>query len=124
MLGELIEKLTQMDKTKIINQNKLVWFDFCDLVPTTLDSYRGYYEDLAIGWSRDGEITVTDLLARLRECVGKMFHSYKGGTYVMDLETPLWVANCGSSHSTMVVGVHDLGYSIIIETACESIHDE
>lgn len=53
----------------------------------------------------------------LRSAVGAAFEGYKGGVFTMSRHTPVWVANYGNAGNTAVVGVRDLGYLVIIETA-------
>lgn len=72
-----------------------VWFDFGQLVPTDVDSYRGYYDHLAIGFAEDMAPTVGAFLPKLRDAVGAKFHGYKGGEYRMTRDTPLWAAKPG-----------------------------
>ena len=60
----------------------------------TLDSYRGYYEDLAFSPAL-GSATVQNLLDTCRGAMGKTFTGYKGGDYLMGESTPLWFAEYG-----------------------------
>jgi hypothetical protein len=63
-----------------------------------LDSYRGYYSDLAFE-PYDSSKTVFELLTQCKDAMGKVFHGYKGGDFYMTGNTPLWVAAygvCGS----------------------------
>ena len=72
-----------------------------------LDSYRGYYRDLAfepVTTQRSAE----DLLVECQSAMGKVFEGYKGGDYLMGENTPLWVANYGSC-GTRLMGVDDSG---------------
>lgn len=55
-------------------------------------SYRGYYSDLAF---EHGETTVADLLKCCRKAIGSTFVGYKGGEYVMDEHTSVYVAEYG-----------------------------
>jgi hypothetical protein len=113
-LGDLIALLEARP------QDQGVSFDFCGLVPTSVDSYRGYYDHLAMGWSADGAPKVADLLGRLREALGAVFTGYKGGEFRMDADTPMWVANYGRSDSTAIIGISECDYWAFIETArCE-----
>lgn len=114
-LGELIDAL---EKCK---PESGVQFDFCGMTPDGVDSYRGYYDHLAIGHKDEGAVTAGELLAELRAAVGKVFEGYKGGDFRMDRDTPMWVANYGRSGSTAVVGVRELSWgSVIIVTGyCE-----
>lgn len=59
-------------------------------------SYRGTYAYLA--FHPCGTVTVGEMLAVAESAVGKIFHGYKGGAYVMGADTPTHVAewgNCG-----------------------------
>lgn len=112
-LGQLIQQLEVRERPNI------VIYDFAMLAPTTLASYRGYYEHLALGHTNEPrfEVTVADLLDRLREAVGQVFTGYKGGDYLMSENTPLWVANSGCTGGTAVVGVYDANGCVVIRTA-------
>jgi hypothetical protein len=117
-LGQLIDALEAVgDKTNAVR------FDFCNTVPTKLDSYRGYYEDLALGWepqSNYPEPTVPMLLEVLKGQLGTTVHGYKGGDYTVSRNQILFVANYGDTGSTCIVGV-DSGYLTVIRTVCAEI---
>jgi len=96
-----------------------VLFDFCNFVPTKIESYRGYYEDLALGHKPldDAEQpSVATVRALLKAAVGAHFAGYKGGEYTGFWETALWVDNPGKDSSTAIVGVVNAGYVVIIKT--------
>jgi hypothetical protein len=112
-LGKLIDKLEQCDQTKTVR------FDFGGFVPTELDSYRGYYEDLALGFQEYKDITVAELLAECKKAIGKTFYGYKGGDYVMDEATTVWVSNYGRSDCTVIDGILELSWCVVIETKYE-----
>jgi hypothetical protein len=59
-----------------------------------LDSYRGYYSDLAFELG-DEPVLASDLLATCKAAMGRVFQGYKGGDYMMGALTPLWIANYG-----------------------------
>jgi hypothetical protein len=61
-----------------------------------LESYRGYYSDLAFE-PTDQRETAAVLLARCQEAMGKTYMGYKGGDYLMGDSTPLWVSPYGTS---------------------------
>lgn len=113
-LGSLIAALSKQPA------DNLVRFDFCGLVPRGVDSYRGFYDHLAIGWGPDQsafeETKVAGLLAILRGAVGRSFSGWKGGNYVMREDTPVWVANPGQCDSTAIVGVESNSYMTVIQT--------
>lgn len=66
-----------------------------------LDSYRGYYSDLAFAPVSD-KAAATKVLALCRAAMGKVFEGYKGGDYVMGALTPLWIANYGDCGNKII----------------------
>lgn len=122
-LGELIESLK-----KCVNEerpNKLVYFDWVHFFPTSFHSWRGDYSMLGLGYenSYGSEQSAHELNKFIEVCEktnGETFEGWKGGTFYMNLTTPVWVDNYGEGGSTGVVGVKDLGYAVIILTSyCE-----
>ena len=113
-LGQLI---THLKATK----EDSVMFDFCDFVPDSLMSYRGYYEQLAVTPQEWKEVLVNDFLQQLKAAVGAKFSGYKGGEYIMHDNTPVWVSEYGRASGTGIVGVRGTGWGrLILETAyCE-----
>lgn len=111
-IGNLIALL------KARNPDQDVVFDFGGFIPRDVDSYRGYYDQLALGYDDDytKETTVSALIARLEAAIGKTFHGYKGGDYRMDEDTKLWVANYGECHSTAILGLADCDWHTVIAT--------
>lgn len=110
---------TLMDALLLEADEARVQFDFCYLAPTTLASYRGYYDHLAIGWTADFRDwpKVGDIVKRLKSAIGQTFDGWKGGEYAMDRDTPIWVANPGHTGSTGIIGVkRDGEYGVIILT--------
>lgn len=115
-LGDVIQALERADPTAEVQ------FDFCYLAPTEVDSYRGYYEHLALGWKNADAPPywpkVSELLVTLKAAVGATFEGWKGGRFRMRADTPLWVANRGHSGGTGIVGVDlDGEYTVILRTA-------
>jgi hypothetical protein len=68
-----------------------------------LHSYRGYYEQLAIGFGPFIEgrgqcyPTVGALLAALDQAIGSTYEGWKGGDFVMHDWSTLWVAQEGTT---------------------------
>lgn len=60
-------------------------------------SYRGYYVDLAFDHVREEPRTVEQFLDTCRSALGGTFIGWKGGEFTMDEDTPLWVAEVGST---------------------------
>lgn len=113
-LGRLIAELKAIKKP----DTATVRFDFGYLYPTGFESYRGFYDELALGWTfhEDSERLAWSLLEAAEAAVGATFHGYKGGDYVMSLETPVWVARMGEAPSTILSDVTDLGWEVVLNT--------
>lgn len=109
-LGAFIKALEK------VNPDVPVYYDWAMLRPTHFASYRGYYEDLALGVTTESDATAGDLLAFAKAALGATFYGWKGGEYPMTAGTPLWVANQGKVGDTKIVGVLDEGHVVIIET--------
>ena len=88
-----------------------IYYDFANVEPTFLDSYRGYYDQLALGICVDSPYaerkTVSQLLTDLRKSIGKTYHGWKGGDYKMTSKTLVHVANPGETSDTIIIGVRD-----------------
>jgi len=113
-LGKLIEELERQ------YPEAPVTFDFCNLTPTTVDSWRGQYYKLALGFTDSSACpTVAELLVNLREAIGKTFTGWKGGQYVMDADTEVWVDNPGRFSTTRIVGVEEISGTVTIKTKGE-----
>jgi hypothetical protein len=120
-LGELIK---QLEKCKPETE---VRFDFVYMVPTRFRSYRGFYAALALGYGnssdkqgnveRTKEPTVAELLELCYKANGEAYEGYKGGTYYMNNQTPVWVANYGEVGNTAIVSVLDQGWQAILLTS-------
>lgn len=128
-LGELIAEIEKCGVLKDNGEDKEVCYDFGTAIPTKLDSYRGSYDELALGYKLTGydndaehltEIKAKDLLNHLKEAIGKEYTGWKGGNYTMSKDTPVWVANSGNAGSTAIVGILNDGWRLILLTAyCE-----
>lgn len=130
-LGELIEKLEaimqiQADRKKVNKEEAYVEFDFGTAIPTCLDSWRGSYAELALGYELTGydnnenhfnKKLVSELLRECKKAVGKEFTGWKGGEFIMTPKTPVWVSNPGNSGNTAIIDVLDGGYHVVIITA-------
>jgi hypothetical protein len=124
-LGDLIRSLEL-----ISDKNLPVRFDFCNFVPYSLASYRGYYDQLAIepissdSWTESegpgsAHPNVQYVIDLLKDALGKRFTGWKGGEFLMTEQTKLWVDAPGKWSSTAVSGVLNRGWIVIIETRNE-----
>lgn len=105
---------TQMTLGQVIKRCQELKPGTCIHKLGTLDSYRGYYRDLAFD-----PITrrrpVKDVLKECRDAMGRTFKGYKGGDYMMGEATPVWVASYGIAGERLLA-INDDGS---IETAVE-----
>lgn len=116
-LGELILKLEPIVKNQKEGEEATIRYDFEYLFPTSIGSWRGSYDELALNFETQGEeMKVSEFLKMLKECVGKTFTGYKGGDFTMHKGTPIWVANYSHSGNTAVIDVVDNGYKILLIT--------
>lgn len=112
-LGELAVLL------KNCEENCHVKYNFPDQYPTWFRSYRGYYDQIALGHSSfdyDTPVTRDILLERTIASIGMTLTGYKGGQYVMTADTPIWVANASDPSGYALTRVQDTGYDIILHT--------
>lgn len=116
-LGQLIRKL------RTAGDNKEVVFDFGGFYPVGFISWRGIYRELALTYAdhnNNGPMRIGDFLSLCEETVGQEFYGYKGGEFVMDHNTPIWVDNYGESNQTALVDVIDNDYQVVLITRyCE-----
>ena len=90
-----------------------------DVIPkVNLDSYRGIYTHLAIGYHIDGDnnLSATEFLSGLKNTVGKniisYFEGFKGEDHYMDLDTPIWAANYGNSNGFPIIGINVTNWNV------------
>lgn len=128
-LGELIALLKDIP-LEYSDEPVTVSFDFGTAHPAGLSSWRGSYDELAINYNLGGydnnnadqfaHTDLKDFMEELRAADGKVYEGWKGGDFVMSLNTPLWVANNGNVGNTGVVGIRNNNYEVVILTAyCE-----
>lgn len=105
-LGNLIEDLEKYPS------NAYVSIEPFGLYPTGFGSYRGYYEDLSIGYTtekyNEKVLDCGKLLEKAKECVGKTFYGYKGGEFTMTKNSVIWLSNYGDATSVILTGVEDM----------------
>lgn len=117
LLGELILKLESVKNKEIP-----LFIDIMDKRPKGIASWRGSYCELAIQTEDFGNYngdkvtykseygdsyedinigkenpTVAEWIDVLKEAIGKTFVGYKGGDFLMSKNTPVWLAELGSS---------------------------
>jgi hypothetical protein len=94
-LGEFLKQLQSYPKDKPVA--------FCEhIYPRDFYSYRGFYEDISMGFS-GYKITVSELITSIEgDVLGESFLGYKGGKYEASKETALWAAEYGELGATVV----------------------
>lgn len=128
-LGQLIEEIEKCGLETNDGEIKDVYFDFGTAIPTDLASWRGSYNELALGYRLCGydnnnehfaDCKADKLLNHLKESLGKEYTGWKGGDFFMNKNTPIWVANQGNSGNTAIVGVLDDEWRLVLITSyCE-----
>lgn len=115
-LGQLIDAVDKLPDDTVIR------YDFGYFAPKGHCSYRGYYEDLALGYEDDFHTLTAKYFANtLRSYIGTEISGYKGGDYTVTRDTGVWVAkHSGDCTGTVIFNVRDLGYgNAILETRYE-----
>ncbi len=93
-LGELIEFVDKLPLLTIIKIDD-------GGSPSDPHSYRGYYSDLS--FQALGEKINAEKFAKiLKGANGNTFEGYKGGDYIMEENTPLWIASYGCTGKAIV----------------------
>lgn len=101
-VGELLTCLRE-----VADQGREVVFDFCGFAPGFPHSWRGYYHHLALDFAdEDRHTKVKDLVFWLESSLQYPLEGYKGGSFQMTIETPVWVSRYGREDLTTVIGVH------------------
>ena len=102
-LGELIEQLKRQPPDNNIS------FDFMGFSPREINSWRGDYSELALGYDGEYGVTVKDILEQCEMALIREFDGYKGGEYKMSPNTRVWVGNWGEYHNyTGISGVETI----------------
>lgn len=110
-IGEILATLRNCSPTASVN---LDFAGYCR--PTTVSSYRGYYDRPAIGYRHGGysgddhvgETTVSELIVELEKATsGRVYEGWKGGDYRYTPDMPLWVDCPGDATGVLIVGVED-----------------
>ena len=110
-IGDLIVLLKNCD------EDSGVEYDFTYMSPTTVDSWRGVYAEPALGYEKNGDVKVRDLIKELEHATsGVKYHGWKGGEYSYDKDQELFVANPGETGDCRIVGIMDAGWKVVLKT--------
>lgn len=129
-LGELIDVLEKCEDKKVTVLVQCIGEPNTELaICNVVNSYRGYYSDLAIEFynvqysTKERDIvTVGDILKTLKDALHETFEGYKGGEYVMEEDTPLWLGYYGESSGLAILGVETTkhGVTLFVKDISES----
>lgn len=84
--------------------------------PGDLASWRGRYEQLTLT-TGDALVDVSTLLVDARSAIGREFEGYKGGTFTMDEDSPVWADDYGQANGRGIIGITGGDRSVVILTA-------
>lgn len=128
-LGKILSKLKPIvelhstlvhDESGRIGVDPEVYFDFEQSFPISINSWRGSYNELALGFenihTNEKPMKLTAFNNMMNEAIGKTFYGYKGGEFTMFEETPVWVDNYGKCGNRAVIDVVDTGERVLIIT--------
>ena len=94
-----------------------VYFDYGAFPEAGVSSYRGSYDEAMISPADGGTaITNKELQDSIKKRIGTYMSGYKGGEYLIESETPLWVAEYGQWPGRAIRGVERNGNSLTIIT--------
>lgn len=111
-IGDMLEKLDQFNDDETVTYSNDAYFD------GSFGSYRGYYEDMYLGFDKEdlGFNTVGHLKKALETALDKgAMTGYKGGEFSIDVDTLLWSASYGCT-GDMIVDVLKLSDKIYVIT--------
>ena len=111
-IGTMLDKLNQYD-----NNDKIKFLNG-EFFNGNFGSYRGYYEDLCIGYDDkdQGFNTVKDLKDTLTKALDKgVMYGYKGGEFSINEDTLVWLADY-SDLGDMVIDIIDVNGEALIIT--------
>ena len=103
--------------------SKPIRYDF-GKYPGDADSYRGYYEQLALDVLTPGDTvgskpppTVGQVLRDLSGAIRMPYTGYKGGEYTMNRATQLWASEWGEASGLGIVGIREHDTHVELVTA-------
>lgn len=91
-------------------------FKYDKKTESVFDSWRGSYCELSMQYSKESQnITVAELLKMAEFVNDKYLCGYKGGDFLMDLKTPIHMANYSFCGELKLIGVKEFdGKAILI----------
>lgn len=116
LLGKLIEDLKNLNLDLIVEIDDGTFPNPAG--KNVFDSWRGFYCELAIQYSKENKnITVAEFLKMAESVNGTWLTGYKGGSFLMDLQTPINIANYGCCGILKLIGVKEINGKAVLITA-------
>lgn len=110
--GEFVERLRDAIARAKRGDDEYLSFDWGSAYPSTIDSYRGYYEHVGIGFDGShGGCKAGDFLKKLEDALHTDMTGWKGGEYTIHDRCEVWVACNGCTSRTRIVDVQPREYS-------------
>jgi len=94
-----------------------VYYSYFRCVPTYVASWRGSYDEAALGWAPvefKNQITAKELIKQLEDSFGRPYSGWKGGDYCYYDDTPLHIDNQGECTNTEIDKITFNDYSVTI----------
>lgn len=92
-LQDLIDELWALPQTAVV-----------DGLEPSVHSYRGFYEQNAIGFEAGLLLNAHELAQALTKEIGSTLHGWKGGEFPCDPAQPVYLADVGDT-GDMIVGI-------------------
>lgn len=116
-----------LQELKAAKPDARVYFDFANCVPTTVNSWRGIYDEPALGWQPAGYSgnvkeypTAASLIRELERAIdGREYSGWKGGEYRYCGKHTLHIDNPGDSTNTEIVRVELDDWRVLLHTRTE-----
>lgn len=109
-IGTLLEQLDSFENNKKLRLSTGEFF----ILNGEFDSYRGYYEDLAIEKDVTPDESTASIVFDFKKVLNNALEQgemcgYKGGDYSIDKSTLVWFGSYGTtSESLKIVGVYEI----------------
>ena len=102
-IAQILQKCSTLPDLPIVVECKDS-FIYDGSSPYDLDSYRGRYDELAIGVTKNSSMLLYDFSAKMRESTDKSYYGYKGEEpYHMYNDTFVWLAMHGDHLTGLMV---------------------
>jgi hypothetical protein len=99
-LGELVSRLSSLPQDAKVEG-----------MSSEAISYRGYYSEIAF---LHGSSTVGEILETAKDSIGRTYQGYKGGDFVMQKNTPVWVSDYGTSSGLQIMSIQKDGVDYLV----------